>query len=112
MWIGANPMDTTTWFVWQSESNSDAILIDRILYAASHYERKFGQCPNLAQVNPAMLDGSESAGGPIRITTASHILPNHIYLTYIPQPTADTLTPTDTTPQPAANPRQLELFAR
>ncbi|RLC91368.1 MAG: hypothetical protein DRI77_13885 [Chloroflexi bacterium] len=62
-------------------------LEDKVLRAAAHYERKYGQVPNLCFVHPSVFNGNgngqnstaKKAGG-IEIRAGRSILPDHLWL--------------------------------
>jgi hypothetical protein len=49
----------------------------KIAEAAAHYQRKYGQQPNYAQVHPAMLPADVEG---VRVVSGQHILPNHLLI--------------------------------
>lgn len=59
-------------------------LQDKVLRAAAHYERKYGQTPNLCFVHPSAFNGNgkrrvEKAGR-VEIRAGRSVLPDHFWL--------------------------------
>ncbi len=60
-------------------------LEDKVLRAAAHYERKYGQVPNLCFVHPSAFAGNgkktgvKKAGG-VEIRAGRSVLPGHLWL--------------------------------
>ena len=59
-------------------------LEEKVLRAATHYERKYGRLPNLCFVHPSAFNGNgrnsvEKAGG-VEIRPGCSILPDHFWL--------------------------------
>jgi len=59
-------------------------LEEKVLRAATHYERKYGLQPNLCFVHPSAFNGNgkhpvKKAGG-VEIRPGRSILPNHFWL--------------------------------
>ncbi len=60
-------------------------LEDKVLRAAAHYERKYGQSPNLCFVHPSVFNGNgnrekSKKAGRVEIRTGRSILPDHLWL--------------------------------
>ena len=59
-------------------------LEEKVLRAATHYERKYGQPPNLCFVHPSTFDGSGKKGrlraNGVEIRSGRSILPDHFWL--------------------------------
>jgi hypothetical protein len=61
--------------------NSPAVTLEqKIDRAARYYERKYGQAPNLAFVNPSMLPSGATRAGKIDVRPNRTVLPNHIWI--------------------------------
>jgi hypothetical protein len=59
-------------------------LEQKVLRAATHYEHKYGQLPNLCFVHPSVFDGNgkrpvKKAGG-VEIRPGRSVLPHHFWL--------------------------------
>jgi hypothetical protein len=59
-------------------------LEQKVLRAATHYERKYGRSPDLCFVHPSALGGNgrhpvKQAGG-VEIRTGRSVLPHHFWL--------------------------------
>ena len=59
-------------------------LEEKVLRAAGHYERKYGQAPNLCLVHPSTLNGNGKQGrlraGGVEIRPRRAVLPDHFWL--------------------------------
>ena len=59
-------------------------LEEKVLRAAMHYKRKYGQAPNLCFVHPSALNGngkrSLTRAGGVEIRPGRSVLPNHFWL--------------------------------
>jgi hypothetical protein len=57
-------------------------LEDKVARAAAHYQRKFGQSPQLCYVNPTTLDnaGGNVRVGSVEVLTSRTVLPHHFWL--------------------------------
>lgn len=59
-------------------------LEDKVLQAAAHYERKYGQLPNLCFVHPSALNGNGKQRvkrvGEVEIRPARSVLIHHFWL--------------------------------
>jgi hypothetical protein len=59
-------------------------LEEKVLRAATHYERKYGRSPNLCFVHPSVFNGNgkhpvKRAGG-VEICPGRSVLPDHFWL--------------------------------
>ena len=59
-------------------------LEEKVQRAAAHYERKYGQAPNMCFVHPSAFDGngkrpSKKAGG-VEIRPGRSVLPHHFWI--------------------------------
>ncbi len=63
------------WF----DNDPKASLNDKIARAVEHYQKKYGQRPNLCYVHPSMLP-EESRGGPVEVKTNRFVQPNHLWI--------------------------------
>jgi len=63
-------------------------LEEKVLRAARHYERKYGQVPNLCFVHPSAFDGNGKGNGngavakagDVEIRSGRSVLPDHFWL--------------------------------
>ncbi|HEY71835.1 MAG: hypothetical protein DRJ03_08740 [Chloroflexi bacterium] len=59
-------------------------LQDKVLRAAAHYERKYGQAPNLCFVHPSAFNGNGKRrvkkAGRVEIRAGRSVLPDHLWL--------------------------------
>ena len=56
-------------------------LEQKVLRAATHYERKYGHSPNLCFVHPSAFNGKHKAkAGAVEIRTGRSVLPHHFWL--------------------------------
>jgi hypothetical protein len=74
-------MDTgLLWF----DDNSQRGIEEKVLRAAAHYQRKYGQMPNLCFVHPGMLKGNGKRktlqAGEVEVRPGRAILPDHFWL--------------------------------
>jgi hypothetical protein len=55
---------------------------DKVLRAAAHYERKYGQPPNLCFVHPSAFEGNEKTGkaGGVEIRSGRSVLKHHLWI--------------------------------
>ena len=68
------------WF----DNDPNKRLEEKVIRAATHYERKYGQSPNLCFVHPSAFDGNgngsiRKAGG-VEIRPGRSVLPDHFWL--------------------------------
>ncbi|HDQ71713.1 MAG TPA: hypothetical protein ENN19_06405 [Chloroflexi bacterium] len=75
------------WF----DDDANKELEDKVMRAAAHYERKYGQAPTLCFVHPSALDGngngkgkgngqSKCEMGGVEVRSGRTVLPNHFWL--------------------------------
>lgn len=53
---------------------------DKIVRAASYYQRKYGRVPDLCFVHPSMLGEAPPKPNGIEVRTNRQILPNHLWI--------------------------------
>lgn len=63
------------WF----DNDPKATLNDKITRAAEHYQKKYGQRPNLCYVHPSMLP-EEGRVTPVEVKSNRFIQPNHLWI--------------------------------
>lgn len=69
-------MDTgLLWF-----DNSVQPLTDKVAAAAAHYERRFGERPNVCYLHPEMLDKASAKQCALQLRTATHVLQHHLWI--------------------------------
>jgi hypothetical protein len=69
-------MDTgLLWF-----DNSAQPLTDKVAAAAAHYERRFGESPNVCYMHPEMLDKASAKQCALQLRTATHVLQHHLWI--------------------------------
>lgn len=69
-------MDTgLLWF-----DNSAQPLTDKVAAAAAHYERRFGERPNVCYLHPEMLDMASAKQCALQLRTATHVLQHHLWI--------------------------------
>ena len=69
-------MDTgLLWF-----DNSAQPLTDKVAAAAAHYERRFGERPNVCYLHPEMLDNASAKQCAMPLGTATHVLQHHLWI--------------------------------
>jgi hypothetical protein len=54
-------------------------LEDKVIRAAAHYEKKYGQPPTLCFVNPAAKNGTDQVGG-VQLDTLQAVMPNCLWI--------------------------------
>ena len=54
-------------------------LEDKVVRAAAHYEKKYGQPPTLCFVNPAAKNGADQVGG-VQLETLQAVMPNCLWI--------------------------------
>jgi len=54
-------------------------LEDKVMRAAAHYEKKYGQPPTLCFVNPAAKNGTDEVGG-VQLETLRAVMPNCLWI--------------------------------
>lgn len=70
------------WF----DDDPHRLLEDKVLRAAAHYERKYGQLPNLCFVHPSAFNGNGNGkqdvkkAGEVEIRPARSVLLHHFWL--------------------------------
>jgi len=59
-------------------------LEEKVIRAATHYERKYGRAPTLCYVHPSVLDGNGKRAlkkaGEVEIRVGRSVLPDHFWL--------------------------------
>lgn len=64
------------WF----DNDPDRTLEEKVTRAATRYQEKFGQAPNVCYVHPQAISGEEQQCGAVRLVAARHILLHHFWL--------------------------------
>ncbi|MEY4222439.1 MAG: hypothetical protein RL334_1081, partial [Chloroflexota bacterium] len=69
-------MDTgLLWF-----DNSAQPRTEKVAAAAAHYERRFGERPNVCYMHPEMLDTSSAKQCALQLRGATHVLRHHLWI--------------------------------
>ncbi len=54
-------------------------LEDKVMRAAAHYEKKYGQPPTVCFVNPAAKNGTDQVGS-VQLDTLQAVMPNCLWI--------------------------------
>lgn len=72
------------WF--DNDPKSD--LMSKVTQAATYYQRKYGEEPNLCFVHPSMIPELKKNAGAIEVCANSTMLPDHFWIGVQPQTTS------------------------
>lgn len=64
------------WF----DNNTQTNFTDKVLQAASYYQKKYGKKPDLCFAHPSMIPTEGTQPDGIEIRSAKQVLPNHLWL--------------------------------